>query len=213
MCKIEKVGFKHAKSKKFWIHLCGCSNKYKLARGKVDNFSPHHLPLWHVCIQCPHHFCNNCVVIIIFCWSPGIYALSSFLNMQDVYSRVDSYNDSTINLTSLKLMKNEVSLEIFNITIDTVYTRFKSNMKRTFLFLRRKYKKQFIVANKNKIIKKRNFPQLSAPLLKKCQKRSMMKLLIRNYTNSLLILLSLSFHFCFLLFFVGFVCGRNVGIG
>ena len=85
--------------------------------------------------------------------------------MQDVYSRVDSYNDSTINLTSSKLMKNEVSLEIFNITTGTVYTRFKSNMKITFLFLRRKYKKQFIVANKNKIIKKRNFAlQLSAPL-------------------------------------------------
>ena len=45
-------------------------------------------------------------------------------------------------------------------------------MKRTLLFLRRKYEKQFIVANKNKIIKKRNFAlQLSVPLLKKRQKK------------------------------------------
>ena len=114
--------------------------------------------------------------------------------MQDVYSRVDSYNNSTINLTSLKFTKNEVSLEISNITVYTVYTWWKSNMKRTLLFLRKKYEKQFIVANKNKIIKKRNFAlQLSAPLLKKHKKKKHDDALIKT-TQILSSFFSLSFH-------------------
>ena len=90
--------------------------------------------------------------------------------MRDVYSNVDSYDDSTIDLISLKLTKNEVYLKISNTTAYTVYTRWKSNMKTTLLFLRRKYEKLFVVANKNKIIKEKNFAlQLSAPLSKKRQ--------------------------------------------
>ena len=90
--------------------------------------------------------------------------------MRDAYNKVDSYDDSTINLISLKLTKNEVSLEISNTTAYIVYTWWKSNMKRTLLFLRRKYEKLFVVANKNKIIKKKIFAlQLSTPLSKKRQ--------------------------------------------
>ena len=85
---------------------------------------------------------------------------------------VELTHTMTLPLTSSKLSKNEVSLEISNIIAYTVYTWWKSNMKRTLLFLRRKYEKQFIVANKNKIIKKRNFVlQLFAPLLKKRKKK------------------------------------------
>ena len=131
--------------------------------------------------------------------------------MWDVYSKVDSYDDSTTNLISLKLTKNEVSLEISNITAYTVYTWWKSNTKRTLLFLRRKYEKLFVVANKNKIIKEKNFAlQLSAPLLKKHKKKKHDDALIKT-TQILSSLFSLSFHLCILLFFIGFVCGRNVG--
>ena len=71
------------------------------------------------------------------------------LNTRDVFatvhSRVDSYDDSTINFTSSKLTKNEVSLKISNIAAYTVYTWWKSNLKRILLFLRRKYEKLFIL--------------------------------------------------------------------
>ena len=48
-----------------------------LPEKKLTTFPPHHIPLWHVRIQCPYHFCNN-RVINVFCQSPWIYALSSF---------------------------------------------------------------------------------------------------------------------------------------
>ena len=114
--------------------------------------------------------------------------------MRDVYSRVDLYDDSTINLTSSKLSKNEVSLEISNIIAYTVYTWWKSNMKRTLLFLRTKYEKQFIVANKNKIIKKRSFTlELSVRLLKKRKKKEHDEALIKT-TQILSSFFSISFY-------------------